>query len=89
VHADLADLDLGQRQGFFQGCDLDGMGAFQDWNPGLRVLRELRPDLADWAAPTMTEAKKSVAANNLLGPRGSFDLPMIERQLGLTGTPRP
>jgi Ser/Thr protein kinase RdoA (MazF antagonist) len=66
LHADLADLDLGQRQGFFQGSDLDGMGTFQDWDPGLQALRELRPDLADWAAFAMAEAKKSVAENNLL-----------------------
>ena len=32
LHADLRDLeiDLPQREGFFQGCDLEAMGSFQD-----------------------------------------------------------
>jgi homoserine kinase type II len=32
LHADLSDLDLGARPGFFQAADLDAMGEFQGWD---------------------------------------------------------
>lgn len=58
------------------------MGAFQDWDPGVVALRTERPDLADWAEMVMAELWS--------GPRtGRFDVPMIERQLARTGTPKP
>jgi Ser/Thr protein kinase RdoA (MazF antagonist) len=66
LHADLRELELGPRQGFFVACDLDAMGAFQDWDPGVTALRAERPDLADWADAAMTATKKLVAERNLL-----------------------
>lgn len=65
LHADLRELDLGQRQGFFQGCDLEAMSAFQDWDPGVVALRTERADLADWAEAAMAEATRLVAESNL------------------------
>jgi homoserine kinase type II len=46
LHEDLRDLDMGQRQRFFETCDLEGMGDFQDWDPGVDALRRQRPELA-------------------------------------------
>ncbi|ONI76603.1 hypothetical protein BWI15_04705 [Kribbella sp. ALI-6-A] len=68
LHADLRDLvlDLPQREGFFQGCDLAAMGDFQGWDPGVVALRELRPDLADWADAAMAAGRQLVAERNLL-----------------------
>ncbi|MBB5833641.1 phosphotransferase enzyme family protein [Kribbella italica] len=68
LHADLRDLeiDLPQREGFFQGCDLVAMGNFQDWDPGVLALRELRPDLADWADAAMARGRELVAERKLL-----------------------
>jgi Ser/Thr protein kinase RdoA (MazF antagonist) len=66
LHADLRDLDLGRREGFFQGCDLVAMGNFQDWDQGVVALRELRPDLADRAGAAMAGGRKLVAERNLL-----------------------
>ncbi|MFI5708941.1 phosphotransferase [Kribbella sp. NPDC051620] len=54
-----------QRQGFFQACDLEAMGAFQDWDRGVVALRAERPDLADWAEAAMAEAEQLVAESNL------------------------
>ncbi|GAA0944894.1 phosphotransferase [Kribbella koreensis] len=65
LHADLRELELGQRQGFFQACDLDAMGAFQDWDSGVVALRIERPDLAGWAEAAMAEVKQLVAESNL------------------------
>ncbi|WP_328321336.1 phosphotransferase [Kribbella sp. NBC_00382] len=65
LHADLRELELGQRHGFFQGCDLEAMGAFQDWDPGVVALRTERGDLADWAEAAMAEVKQLVAGSNL------------------------
>jgi homoserine kinase type II len=67
LHADLANLDLGQREGFFPTSDLDAMGEFQKWGSGIELLRELRPDLAGRAARAMTHAKRLVAEHDLLG----------------------
>lgn len=66
LHADLRGLELGAREGFFQGCDLVAMGDFQDWDPGVAALRELRPDLADWADAAMAAGQELVAERNLL-----------------------
>ncbi|MEV6415426.1 phosphotransferase [Kribbella sp. NPDC051718] len=65
LHADLRELELGQRQGFFQACDLEAMGAFQDWDAGVAALRTERADLADWAEAAMVEAGQVVAESNL------------------------
>jgi hypothetical protein len=53
------------RQGFFQACDLEAMGAFQDWDPGVVALRAERPDLASWAEAAMAEVTQVVAQSNL------------------------
>jgi homoserine kinase type II len=66
LHADVNDLELGPRQGFFIACDLDAMSSFQDWDPGVTALRAERPDLAAWAEAAMIEAKELVAERNLL-----------------------
>jgi Ser/Thr protein kinase RdoA (MazF antagonist) len=66
LHADLRELEPGQRQGFFQGCDLPAMAAFQDWDSGVAALRAERPDLADWAEAAMAAARQIVAESNLL-----------------------
>lgn len=66
LHADVRELDLCPRQGFFTGCDLNAMSAFQDWDPGVTALRTERPDLADWAESAMAAAKQLVAERNLL-----------------------
>ncbi|GAA1508679.1 hypothetical protein GCM10009741_01750 [Kribbella lupini] len=68
LHAELRDLeiDLPQREGFFQGCDLVAMGNFQDWAPGVAALRPRRPDLADRADRAMAGGLKLVAERNLL-----------------------
>ncbi|ADB31429.1 aminoglycoside phosphotransferase [Kribbella flavida DSM 17836] len=66
LHADLRGLDPGQRPGFFQGCDLPAMGDFQDWDLGVRALREVRPDLADWADAAMANGQRLVAQYGLL-----------------------
>ena len=65
LHADLRELEPAPREGFFVACDLDAMGAFQDWGPGVAALRTERPDLADWADAAMAEAKELVAERNL------------------------
>ncbi|TDW94692.1 homoserine kinase type II [Kribbella pratensis] len=67
LHADLSDLDLGSRPGFFQAADLDAMGEFQGWDRGVELLREQRPDLADRAARAMDGAKELVREYGLLG----------------------
>ena len=67
LHADLRDLDLGARPGFFQAADLDAMGEFQGWDPGVDLLREQRPDLADRAVQAMGGAKELVQEYDLLG----------------------
>jgi Ser/Thr protein kinase RdoA (MazF antagonist) len=66
LHADLRELELGQRPNPFQGCDLDNMADFQDWEPGLAGLREVRPDLANWSAEAMVQAKATIAEHNVL-----------------------
>jgi Ser/Thr protein kinase RdoA (MazF antagonist) len=68
LHADLRDLeiDVPQREGFFQGCDLVAMGNFQDWDPGVAALRVQRPDLADWADRAMAGGRELVAERNLM-----------------------
>lgn len=65
LHSDLRDLELREREGFFQGCDLEAMGTFQDWDPGVVALRAERPDLADWAESAMAAAKALVAESNI------------------------
>ena len=65
LHEDLSDLELGRRPGFYQACDLDAMGAFQGWDLGVEALRELRPDLADWAVRAMDDAKALVSEHGL------------------------
>jgi homoserine kinase type II len=65
LHEDLSDLELGRRPGFYQACDLDAMGAFQGWDLGVDALRELRPDLADWAVRAMNDAKALVSEHGL------------------------
>ncbi len=67
LHADLSDLDLGSRPGFFQAADLDAMGEFQGWDRGVDLLREQRPDLADRAVQAMDGAKELVREYDLLG----------------------
>jgi len=67
LHADLRDLDLGTRPGFFQAADLDAMGEFQGWGHGVDLLREQRPDLADRAVQAMAVAKELVREYDLLG----------------------
>ena len=67
LHADLRDLDLGTRPGFFQAADLDAMGEFQGWDRGVDLLRDQRPDLADRAAQAMDGAKELVREYDLLG----------------------
>ncbi|RZT27273.1 homoserine kinase type II [Kribbella sp. VKM Ac-2569] len=67
MHADLSDVDLGSRPGFFQAADLDAMGDFQGWDGGVELLREQRPDLADRAAHAMDGAKELVREHDLLG----------------------
>ncbi|TCC06010.1 phosphotransferase enzyme family protein [Kribbella soli] len=67
LHADLGDLDLGSRPGFFQAADLDAMGEFQGWDRGVELLREQRPDLADRAARAMYGAEELVREYDLLG----------------------
>jgi len=66
------------------------MGAFQDWDPGLAALREVSPELADWSALAMLEAKDAVAEGNLLelpqtivhGDFGSWNLHFEGDRLG-------
>jgi Ser/Thr protein kinase RdoA (MazF antagonist) len=67
LHADLRDLELGARPGFFQAADLDAMGEFQSWDRGVDLLRKQRPDLADRAVQAMSEAKELVVECDLLG----------------------
>ncbi|TDO69230.1 homoserine kinase type II [Kribbella sp. VKM Ac-2571] len=67
LHADLGDLALGSRPGFFQPADLDAMGEFQGWDQGVELLRRQRPDLADRAARAMDSAKELVQEYDLLG----------------------
>lgn len=67
LHADLRDLDLGPRPGFFQAADLDAMGEFQSWDRGVELLRQQRPDLADRAVQAMSQAKELVVERDLLG----------------------
>ncbi|MGW5191398.1 phosphotransferase enzyme family protein [Kribbella sp. NPDC004138] len=66
LHADLAGLDLGRREGFFQAADLDAMGEFQDWARGVELLRGQHPSLADRASRAMDRAKQLVADRELL-----------------------
>ena len=65
LHEELSDLELGRRPGFYETCDLDGMGEFQGWDPGVEALRRQRPDLADRAARAMEGAKELVAEHGL------------------------
>ncbi|WP_410788387.1 phosphotransferase enzyme family protein [Kribbella sp. C-35] len=67
LHADLSDLELGSRPGFFQAADLDAMAEFQGWDRGVDLLRAQRPDLADRAAHAMDGAKELVREHDLLG----------------------
>ncbi|WP_327633312.1 phosphotransferase [Kribbella sp. NBC_00482] len=67
LHADLSDLDVGTRAGFFQAADLDAMGEFQGWDRGVDLLREQRPDLANRAEQAMDGAKELVREYDLLG----------------------
>jgi Ser/Thr protein kinase RdoA (MazF antagonist) len=71
LHADLRELDMGQRHVFFEACDLAGLGAFQGWESGVDALRRQRPDLADRSARAMDRAQQLVAEHNLR------DLPQI------------
>ncbi|TDW75198.1 phosphotransferase enzyme family protein [Kribbella pratensis] len=52
LHADLRDLELGSRPGFFQAADLDVMGEFQSWERGVDLLRLpqtiVHGDFASW-----------------------------------------
>jgi Ser/Thr protein kinase RdoA (MazF antagonist) len=66
LHADLRGLDLGQRPGFCQACDLEAMAGEQDWDLGLAGLRRIRPDLAERAAAVMAATKILVGEGNLL-----------------------
>jgi Ser/Thr protein kinase RdoA (MazF antagonist) len=67
LHADLGDLDLGARPGFFQAADLDRMGEFQKWERGVELLCVERADLAGRAVRAMDRAKELVRAYDLLG----------------------
>jgi Ser/Thr protein kinase RdoA (MazF antagonist) len=67
LHADLGDLDLGARPGFFQAADLDRMGEFQKWERGIELLRVERADLAGRAVRAMRRAKGLVREYDLLG----------------------
>jgi hypothetical protein len=58
LHGDLRDLELGQRPWFYRGCELDLVGAFQDWDAGVLALQAQRPDLAEWATAAMAKAKE-------------------------------
>lgn len=42
------------------------MADFQDWEPGLAGLRDVRPDLADWSVAAMEKAKETIAEHNVL-----------------------
>ena len=66
LHADLRDLELGSRPGFFQAADLDAMGEFQSWERGVDLLRKQRPNLADRAVQAMCDAKELVVERDLL-----------------------
>ncbi|MFG1905358.1 phosphotransferase enzyme family protein [Kribbella sp. NPDC048928] len=66
LHAELRGLELGEREGFFRTADLDAMGEFQQWDRGIELLRERRPDLAEVAARAMGHAKELVAGHGLL-----------------------
>jgi homoserine kinase type II len=65
LHEDLRDLDVGQRQWFFEACDLEAMGAFQDWDPGVDALRRQRPELAARCERAMERAVQLVAERKL------------------------
>lgn len=67
LHADLRGLELGERERFFRTADLDAMGEFQQWDRGIGLLRERRPDLADEAMRAMEHAKQLVVEHELLG----------------------
>jgi hypothetical protein len=65
LHGDLRDLDLGQRPCFYRGCELELMGAFQDWDAGVLALQAERPDLGEWATSAMANARQEVADKEL------------------------
>jgi homoserine kinase type II len=65
LHGDLRDLELGQRPWFYRGCELDLMGAFQEWDAGVLALQAERADLAEWATAAMANAKQEVADRGL------------------------
>jgi homoserine kinase type II len=67
LHVELRGLEVGEREGFFRAADLDAMGEFQQWDRGIGLLRERRPDLADEAVRAMEHAKRLVVVHELLG----------------------
>jgi homoserine kinase type II len=62
LHAALGGLELGERERFFRTADLDAMGEFQQWDRGIELLRERRPDLVEEALRAMGHAKRLVIA---------------------------
>ncbi|HET6743485.1 MAG TPA: phosphotransferase [Kribbella sp.] len=66
LHAALGGLELGKRERFFRTADLDAMGEFQQWDRGIELLRDRRPDLAEEAVRAMRHAKRLVVEHRLL-----------------------
>ncbi|MEU8224247.1 phosphotransferase [Kribbella sp. NPDC048915] len=66
LHADLRELELGERPGFWPAADLGAMGEFQDWDRGVERLGVRRPGLADRCARAMGAAQELVRREGLL-----------------------
>lgn len=94
LHEDLRDLDMGQRQRFFEACDLEGMGDFQDWDPGVLTGYQRASghpltdeDLAAIEPLQVVFRVNMVMAELWTGQRtGTFDEAMIDRQLTRAGS---